>query len=298
MGFIRSIGIESDYRSLPYQPWGKGNVERFFDTVCLQFSRRFTSYVGSLTGSKTSSKVEKDANKLLRQGRLVTMEECFTLFEIFLDEYHNRDHSGLREMGEKWTKPIDLFANADNRYTKAPPPHDMVEMLLMRAEDAYVSTTGIKRFGSYYMDYDLNRYIGSHVNIRWNPSDLSRLFVYDLDGRKICEAEKQPLLGFHGFSDPEVTAAHLRNQNRHLSDDRSALEQLRTPHEVRVGLPPVAGIPDFMVEAAKQKVLSMPQDTQYRQEALDRASRKSVGEDNPFYRRMADEALAILRQAE
>ena len=51
-GFYQSIGIEDVRRALPYQPWVK-SIERFFGTVCDQFSKWFASYTGTLTGSKT-----------------------------------------------------------------------------------------------------------------------------------------------------------------------------------------------------------------------------------------------------
>lgn len=33
MGFYKSIGIKDDHRALPYEPWSKGQIERFFRTV-------------------------------------------------------------------------------------------------------------------------------------------------------------------------------------------------------------------------------------------------------------------------
>lgn len=59
-GFYKSIGIKDDHRALPYEPWSKGQIERFFRTVCNRFTKWFKSYTGTLTGSKTSDKVTKD----------------------------------------------------------------------------------------------------------------------------------------------------------------------------------------------------------------------------------------------
>lgn len=61
-GFYKSIGIEDYHRALPYYAWTKGQIERFFRTVCNQFSRWFNSYTGTLTGSQTFAKVDKDIN--------------------------------------------------------------------------------------------------------------------------------------------------------------------------------------------------------------------------------------------
>lgn len=68
MGFYKSIGIKDDHRALPYEPWSKGQIERFFRTVCNKFTRWMKSYTGTLTGSKTSDKVDKDIKRMLERG--------------------------------------------------------------------------------------------------------------------------------------------------------------------------------------------------------------------------------------
>ena len=70
-GFYKSIGIKDDHRALPYEPWSKGQIERFFRTVCNQFTRWMKSYTGTLTGSRTDAKVEKDIKGMLERGELL-----------------------------------------------------------------------------------------------------------------------------------------------------------------------------------------------------------------------------------
>ena len=38
-GFYKSIGIEDYHRALPYYAWTKGQIERFFGTVCNKFTK-------------------------------------------------------------------------------------------------------------------------------------------------------------------------------------------------------------------------------------------------------------------
>ena len=90
VGFYQSIGIEEVGRSLPYQPWDKP-IERFFGTVCQKFSKWFDSYTGTLTGSKTYAKRQKDVDKMLERGELLTMEEFFEVWTKWKEEkYHTR----------------------------------------------------------------------------------------------------------------------------------------------------------------------------------------------------------------
>ena len=95
VGFYQSIGIEEVGRSLPYQPWDKP-IERFFRTVCDRFSRWFGSYTGTLTGSKTCAKRQKDVDRMLERGELLTMEEFFEVWTDWKEnKYHTRDRKSV-----------------------------------------------------------------------------------------------------------------------------------------------------------------------------------------------------------
>ena len=165
VGFYQSIGIEEVGRSLPYQPWDKP-IERFFSTVCSKFSKWFESYTGTLTGSKTYAKRQKDVDGMLERGELLTMEEFFEAWTKWKNEkYHTREHRGLKDAGEKWITPISLFENGE-RYEKAAPPREYAAMLLMKADTARVTNQGINKFGTLYTDYELCHYVGKHVGIK------------------------------------------------------------------------------------------------------------------------------------
>lgn len=193
VGFYQSIGIEEVGRSLPYQPWDKP-IERFFSTVCSKFSKWFESYTGTLTGSKTYAKRQKDIDGMLERGELLTMEEFFEAWTKWKNEkYHTREHRGLKDAGEKWITPISLFENGE-RYEKAAPPREYAAMLLMKADTARVTNQGINKFGTLYTDYELCHYVGKHVGIKWDIDDVTKLYVFDQEGRKICEAVSAELL--------------------------------------------------------------------------------------------------------
>ena len=168
VGFYQSIGIEEVGRSLPYQPWDKP-IERLFSTVCSKFSKWFESYTGTLTGSKTYAKRQKDVDAMLERGELLTMEEFFELWTRWKEEkYHTREHRGLKDAGEKWVTPIELFEHGE-RYEKAAPPREYAAMLLMKADTARVYNYGISKFGTTYTDYELSHYIGKRVGIKCLP---------------------------------------------------------------------------------------------------------------------------------
>ena len=298
VGFYQSIGIEEVGRSLPYQPWDKP-IERFFSTVCSRFSKWFESYTGTLTGSKTYAKRQKDVNGMLERGELLTMEEFFAAWTEWKEtKYHTREHRGLKDAGEKWVTPISLFENGE-RYEKAAPPREYVAMLLMKADTARVYNYGITKFGVTYADSELGKYIGQHVGIKWDIDDITKLYVYDKEGKKICEAVSPELLAFGPHCSQATLEAHMKAQKQQLKNVREALEDFTTPYELRVeqGRPSDAvGKLDLTIRAERSpKVIALPNDKEYRAEtAAGRKARKKTSGDE-FLGRKAGDALSRLR---
>lgn len=298
VGFYQSIGIEEVGRSLPYQPWDKP-IERFFSTVCSKFSKWFESYTGTLTGSKTYAKRQKDVDGMLERGELLTMEEFYELWATWKEtKYHTREHRGLKDAGEKWTTPIEVFENGD-RFEKAAPPREYAAMLLMKADSARVYNYGINKFGTVYADSELGKYIGQRVGIKWDIDDVTRLYVYDEEGRKICEAVSAELLAFGPHCSQAALEKHLREQRRQERDIREFLEERTRPFELRGeegGRPSEAvGMIDLTIKAERpQKVIALPNDKEFRAEvAASKTKKKASGDE--FLGRKADDALARLR---
>ena len=299
VGFYQSIGIEEVGRSLPYQPWDKP-IERFFSTVCSKFSKWFESYTGTLTGSKTYAKRQKDVDGMLERGELLTMEEFFEAWTKWKNEkYHTREHRGLKDAGEKWITPISLFENGE-RYEKAAPPREYAAMLLMKADTARVTNQGINKFGTLYTDYELCHYVGKHVGIKWDIDDVTKLYVFDQEGRKICEAVSAELLAFGPHCSQAALERHLRDQKRQEKEMREILDSMTRPYEARIqegGRPSEAvGMIDLTIKADRpSKVVTLPNDKEFRAEmAANRKTGKKASGDE-FLGKKADDALARLR---
>lgn len=299
VGFYQSIGIEEVGRSLPYQPWDKP-IERFFSTVCSKFSKWFESYTGTLTGSKTYAKRQKDIDGMLERGELLTMEEFFEAWTKWKNEkYHTREHRGLKDAGEKWITPISLFENGE-RYEKAAPPREYAAMLLMKADTARVTNQGINKFGTLYTDYELCHYVGKHVGIKWDIDDVTKLYVFDQEGRKICEAVSAELLAFGPHCSQAALERHLRDQKRQEKEMREILDSMTRPYEARIqegGRPSEAvGMIDLTIKAERpSKLISLPNDKEFRAEmAAGRKTGKKASGDE-FLGKKADDALARLR---
>lgn len=288
-GFYRLIGVKEIHVAIPYQPWSKGHVEREFGTLAEGFSKRFGSYVGTLTDSRTDAKVKKDIPELAKSGKLISIEEAQKQLEAYLEEYHARKHRGLADAGEPWQTPAEMFANGE-RYEYALPPFEYALELLKQDDVSTVRPTGIQKFNRRYQDPTLAVYIGRKVNVKYDPDDLSRLWVYDMDTHKrICVAELAESMRPVG-EDPEKVAEHMRNQKRQYQRAQEKLWELRTPYEERiVGAAPkrrTKSMENLMIEGSGepvQKLVRIPEDEEWRSDAEERRTRKA--HDNIMFTR-------------
>lgn len=304
VGFYKSIGIEDYHRALPYYAWTKGQIERFFGTVCNKFTKWFKSYTGTLTGSKTFAKVEKDIKGMLERGELFTLEEFYEKWTEWVSRvYDVKPQGGLKAQGEKYTTPKSCFENAD-RYEKAVPPKSYATILMMKSERRLVRNVGVKVDGLTYRSDDLCSYIGQYVDIKYDPHDMKTAYVFR-DGKQVCEAYAQELLTFASPGGVEQAALkeHLARQKRQIQRDREILKEANVPfeelNEKYVGFSSTTGGIDLM-EGKKpdkkvkgSKVVAMPTDRTYKN-GFRRKSENDF-EENEYIKRKAEEALRELR---
>lgn len=298
-GFYKSIGIKDAHRALPYEPWSKAQIERFFRTVCNKFTKWFKSYTGTLTGSKTSDKVEKDIKRMCENGELLTMEEFYEEWHKWLMEvYMHTEHSGLKKAKETYKTPYDCFMN-EERYFKAVPPKSYATLLMMKSENVLVRNIGIVRWGFEYRSDELCDYIGRKMDIKYDPDDMSTLYVFDKNGKKVCEAYCQELLQVAPKVSQKALEEHLKRQKRQQKRDQERLEEARIPfeeiNEQYVGFNETTGGIELMKGKKKQKgkVIAMPEDRTYSQGF--RAEKREEIEDNNYMSSKAESALKKLR---
>lgn len=305
-GFYKSIGIEDYHRALPYYAWTKGQIERFFGTVCSKFTKWFSSYTGTLTGSKTFAKVEKDIDGMLERGELLTMEEFYDEWTKWLHEVYEVKESGaLKKQGEEFKTPKSCFEN-EEKYFKACPPKSYATILMMKSERCFVRNVGIKLNGYTYRSDDLCDYINSYVDVKYDPHDMATIYVFK-DGKQVCEAQSQELLVFASENGVEQKALkeHLGRQKRQIKQDRERLREANVPfteiNEQYVGFNETTGGIDLMIgnksDKKAGKVVAMPTDKTY-QNGFRGASKKvdaEVDEENEYINRKAEEALKALR---
>ncbi len=300
-GFYKSIGIEDYHRALPYYAWTKGQIERFFRGVCDGFTRWFTSYTGTLTGSKTFAKVEKDVKGMLERGELMSLEEFYQVWSKWLHKvYMVRNHAGLKKTGEEWLTPLSCFENAE-RYEKAVPPKSYATLLMMKSERRFVRNIGIQLGGISYRSDDLCALIGQYVDIKYDPHDMKTIYVFQ-DGKQVCEAYAQELLVFASENGIEQKALkeHLSRQKKQIRQDKKILEDARVPfeelNEQYVGFSETTGGIDLMKggKRKKAKIVQLPGDRTF-QNGFRPSQQEEPEEENEYINKKAEDALKALR---
>lgn len=295
-GFYLAMGAQDWSRSLPYKPWDK-HIERFFGTLSMKFSRRFASYTGTMTGSDTAAKRNKDIPRMLERGELMTLEEAMGLIDQYFTRYEARVHRGLKKVEQEWYTPIAVWENAE-RYERPLPAREYMSMLMMKSAQAQVNAQGITRFKTLYTAPELGFYNKKRVGIRWDPDDITKLYVYDKDGRKICEAYSAELLQMGDRVSQDGLEGLHKEKRRLLRETKEYLEEMNKPFVERIASERAqpAGKPEFIYgHAPARKVVALPADKEYRGEMAARTTKRKAQAGNAFFSRKADEALASLR---
>ena len=292
-GFYKQFGIVEDKRALPYQPWSKGQIERVFGTICGQFSKRFESYTGTLTGEKTDGKVQKDIPGMLKKGRLPLISDFAVMFEEYVKEYHKTTHRGLAKQKEAQPTPEAVFSDAP-RYYRAAPPLDYLISLLGKTEIRTVHNDGIALNGFRYIHEKLGAYIECKVTVRYHKSHPESIAVYDMNGGEICTAFKAEDISPIAEADNDLLTEHIKRQKRQLRAVKSDVADMQSGYrELGVIMPE---LPE-----EKRKVVAIPKDKEYaanaRRNAAERPKTEEHKELSPYMRKHADEAFRKIQEA-
>ena len=224
-GLMARLGIEL-CNSIPGRPMGKGLMERAVGTICVSAAKRLSSCSHKDMDKDAAKKVFKLSRQALKAGgnALPTWEEFKKVLLQRVDEYNDTPHRGqgmprimddvsgrMRAMSpnEAWE------AGVAKGFEPMTVPDHLRDELFMPAEHRKVRNGKIKFLGGEYYHSDLTELHGQHVEVRYDIWDGSKIFVWSLDGVKICTAE----LDAHAvpyFPKPQIEVAQERRKKAQL----------------------------------------------------------------------------------
>lgn len=224
-GLMARLGIELRH-SIPSRPMGKGLMERAVGTICVSAAKRLSSCSHKDMDKDAAKKVYKLSRKALKAGGniLPTWAEFKAVLLQRLDEYNNTPHRGagmprIRDEISGRMRPMSPLeaweAGVAKGFEPTKVPEHMRDELFMPAAHRKVRSGKVQFMGGEYYHADLAELHGQHVEVRFDIWDSSKIFVWSLDGVKICTAE------LDGHASP-----YFKASEREVANERRKKAQL------------------------------------------------------------------------
>lgn len=214
----------------PFHGEQKPHVERFFRTIQHDLVELLPGFSGHNVAQAQAIRSRKTFAKRLgeteRQAFEVSMtsDELRARIDAWLPVYEAQAHEGLggeapASVAAKWTQPVrrvGLDAALD-------------VLLAPLAGGRTVTKKGISVDSANYIAGELGDRIGQRVQVRLDPADLGRIWVFDADGKRICTAECPERTG---ISRAEVAAKAHARQKESLKQGRALLREAKRASSV------------------------------------------------------------------
>lgn len=217
MGILQSLGVENVHAQA-YHGWAKP-IERVFGTFEGNYVRELPGWCGSNPEERPAG-FEKELKKLIREDKLLTMEELKDWFVGVLNDYHNTSHKGY---GDK--KPIDVYMSGEKARNDIPSIASL-SLLKMEYKERTITTQGINFDNKLYWNQELadRHLINEKVQIRYNRENKDTILVIH-DGRFICAANVKENLKMVR-EDEDKVAGHVANQKRQEREVKERVAEL------------------------------------------------------------------------
>lgn len=221
-GFYNRFDISVMF-SIPGNPKGKGQVERWFRTLRDKFDKTFDAYCGHDMAPDAIKKIlaEAKANK----KPLPSLDTYLSGLKEFIHFYNHRVHSALD--GES---PANVWA------TLEPVPVHMTEQAIIRPRiERSIRRGSITLFNREYRHPELIPFNQQKVFVEYNLHDDSAVRVMTHDERLICDAsltQKTPYVSDSRLEDmnQKRLEGQIKRLERH-ADEKRAQSKLMIDHE-------------------------------------------------------------------
>ena len=234
-GLLAQLGIRVTH-CIAHHPQSK-HIERFFRTLHERFDKRFWQhYTGGaphLRPDATAAAMEIH-RKLMKHGRVESTTHpaaslLIALCMAWIEEYHQRDHSG---QGMDGRAPAEVFAER-----AAPRPLDgQSSLALLFPEHARrkVRECAVTMHQRRYTYCDavsrdvLHQMTDREVTVAWDPNDADTVAILDETGHFLCAAQADELVRFDpGAKDVQQRIADSMADRRHLEKStRGTIEHI------------------------------------------------------------------------
>ena len=206
---MRRLGITVQYAGRK-QPYLKGKVERFFRTLNNDLFHSLPGTTGSTFDRKKEHDPKKEAGLTLHQLNML-------VHKYLIDIYPHKWHRGIKDT------PYNAFYNPKERFVpREPTLLEGIKILTCPAVEKPVHHYGIELFKLRFQHDALSELriadSSAKVEVRYDPTDMTRIFVIDPQNRRIIPAK---------CTDPEMhglTLWQVLAHNNAIKANRNAYE--------------------------------------------------------------------------
>ncbi|KPL21776.1 MAG: hypothetical protein AMJ75_09325 [Phycisphaerae bacterium SM1_79] len=179
--------------AIPYNPQGKGPLERWFDTLDQQFTKTVQTYCGKDTKRRPEALKEVlDDPEIIRTA--FGIERLDEKIAKYTDIYNRTVHNGN---GMKGRTPQQVINSRKSRRVLA---EGVIDLLLrIWSPELKVGKNGVRFRHVYFGQFnsELLAMQGKKVRAAYDPDDLRQLYIYDArTWRLITIADQNRLIGY------------------------------------------------------------------------------------------------------
>lgn len=199
LGLTARLGIEMTH-SLPYNSQARGIIERSHQSIWIKAAKELPTFIGKDMDAQAKQVVHKLTRKDIKESGksklLMAWPEFVTYCNTKVDAYNNHPHSGLPKTIDPATgrrrhmSPNEAWAAgvAEGAQLVMITPEES-RNLFRPQKEVKVLRCEINLFSNRYYDDALKEYHGEVVRAAYNVRNADQIWVYDNQGRFICEAK-------------------------------------------------------------------------------------------------------------
>lgn len=198
LSLVNQLGIGTIYAT-PYHGAAK-TVERFFGTFTDRFSRRFNTYTGC------NAKIRPECMQTSEVEIVAlapTLEEYSKLLSAYIAEYNCTPSSGI-DMGGHCPDQV-YFENLGTKRIVS--DLDALRLLCGNSEERVVHKNGVSIKNNNYFNELLLSHLGERVIVTYDPENIDKMAIFDLQNRAICMAEAKIRTPFRNTSEEDYIRA-------------------------------------------------------------------------------------------
>ncbi len=201
-GIYASLGLEVNH-ALPYNAQAK-HIERWFVDFKESFTKESLTYKGGNIVERPEPMKSFAMTKLLK-GEILEQEELEQEIERWIEKknhfyYALRRAAGLkahRGRGMNGRTPLEVYNEECPEKSRVMLSDEKLRLLFLYEETRTIQQNGIEYLGNTYIHELLYFHQTEKVKIKYDPHNLSSIYVYLSTGEFLCKADKLQTAGWN-----------------------------------------------------------------------------------------------------